>query len=207
MAKEKPAWEKQKGESAKAYNRFLTFMELPPEQRTLEKARERINKSQPNDGPNADVSLSSIKTMSTKWSWIERAELYDRHLILKEMEEQEYDFNNTNKKFINVFKQELDCASDLLEELMANMNGNALSTRINMFNTLMNVLDSLYRNYRLACGRSTSISESSNEHHVEAEVESTVAEENIFQYSQEEMERIQNIQSMDEETQKFLDEL
>lgn len=207
LIKEKPAWEKQKGESSKAYQRFLAYMELPPEKRSLEKAREIINKSQQNDVPNASVSLSSMKTMSVKWSWIERAELHDKHLILKEMEEQEYDFNNTNQKFIEVFKKELDFASDLLEDLMENVADNALSTRINMFNTLMNVLDALYRNYRLACGRSTKISESINEHHVEAEVESTVAEENIFQYSHEEMERIQNIKNMDEETQKFLDEL
>ena len=204
--KEKPAWEKQKGESAKAYNRFLAFMELPPETRSLEETFELIKSQEKstNSTKTKEITLQSIQKMSSKWSWFERAELYDKHLLLKEMEENEVDFNKTNKKFIEVFKRELDFASTLLDSLVANEAGNALSTRINMFNTLMNVLDGLYRNYRLACGRSTRITESSNEHRVEAEVETSVAEENIFKYSQEEMDRIQNITN---ENEDFIDKL
>ena len=204
MAKEKQSWERQKGESAKAYYRFKVFLELPPEQRTLENTLQQLNKSEQNSADNKKITLSSLKHMSTKWAWMERASLYDSNLVLKEMEKNDKDFQKTNEEFKNVFKETLSFANDLLQQLMDNVADNALSTRINMLNTLMNVLDSLYRNYRLACGRSTSISESSNEHIVEAEVETSVAEENIFMYSKEEMERIQNISNDNED---FLDKL
>lgn len=204
MAKEKQSWERQKGESAKAYYRFKVFLELPPEQRTLENTLQQLNKSEQNSDGNKKITLSSLKHMSTKWAWMERASLYDSNLVLKEMEKNDKDFQKTNEEFKNVFKETLSFANDLLQQLMDNVADNALSTRINMLNTLMNVLDSLYRNYRLACGRSTSISESSNEHIVEAEVETSVAEENIFMYSKEEMERIQNISNDNED---FLDKL
>lgn len=205
MAKEKQSWERQKGESAKAYYRFKVFLELPPEQRTLENTLQQLNKSEQNSDGNKKITLSSLKHMSTKWAWMERASLYDSNLVLKEMEKNDKDFQKTNEEFKNVFKETLSFANDLLQQLMDNVADNALSTRINMLNTLMNVLDSLYRNYRLACGRSTSISESSNEHIVEAEVETSVAEENIFKYTDEEMKFIQNISSNDNED--FLDKL
>lgn len=207
MAREKQSWERQKGESAKAYYRFKVFLELPPEKRSLEKALEKINSQEKsgNEEKTKLVSKASLEQMSSKWAWFERASLYDSNQILKEMEENDKDFQKTNAEFKDVFKETLSFANKLLEQLMMNVGNNALSTRINMLNTLMNVLDSLYRNYRLACGRSTKISESVNEHKVEAEVETSVAEENIFKYTDEEMKFIQNISSNDNED--FLDKL
>ena len=207
MVKEKQSWEKQKGESNKAYSRFQVFLKLPPEQRTLQNTYAELNQTEPNSKNNKEISLSSLKHMSTKWCWFERAGLYDHHLQLQEMEEEAASFYENNKVFKDVFIKSLNFADELLEKLIANENDNALSTRINMFNTLMNVLDLLYRNYRLSSGRSTRISESIVDANVDANVETSIVEENIFSYSPEEMERIQNIQEMDEETQRFLDEL
>jgi len=189
MVKEKQSWERQKGESAKAYYRFKVFLELPPDKRTLENALAEINKNQQESGSTKEVSLSSIKTMSTKWSWMERAALYDSSQILKEMEENDKEFKKTNKDFIKVFKESLSFADDLLQQLIDNVNDNALSTRINMFNTLMNVLDTLYRNYRLACGRSTQIRETTVDASVEADVE-VVGESNIHELTEDDLELI-----------------
>lgn len=207
MAKEKLSWERLKGESAKAYNRFKIFLNLSPEERSLEKAHEIIKTEEKptNSKKSKEVSLTAIETMSSKWCWFERAGLYDHQKILEEMKENDEDFKKTNEKFKKTFKESLDFADTLLQELMANEKGNALSTRINMFHTLMRVLDDLYKNYRLSCGRSTRITESTNEHHVDAELEVDLAgEENIYAYTTEEMERIQNITN---ETDDFIDKL
>ena len=207
MAKEKLSWEKQKGESAKAYNRFTIFLNLSPEERSLEKAHEIIKTEEKATNPKkkGEVTITAVNNMSSKWCWFERAALYDQHKRLEELQENDEDFKKTNKKFKETFKESLDFANDLLKELIDNHSGNALSTRINMFQSLMKVLDDLYKNYRLACGRSTRISESTNQHHVDADVEVELAgEENIYEYTPEEMERIQNISNVSEE---FLDKL
>ena len=197
MVKEKQSWQRQKGESAKAYNRFQVFLKLAPEQRTLEKALQQINQNQLDEGNNKQISLSSIKTMSTKWCWFERAGLYDHHLQLQEMEEEAASFRKNNQTFKDVFIKSLEFAEELLEKLIKNENDNALSTRINMFNTLMNVLDSLYRNYRLSSGRSTSISESTVDANVG--IDAVIGEENIHVLSEEDLDLILSTADEDEE--------
>lgn len=197
MVKEKQSWQRQKGESAKAYNRFQVFLKLAPEQRTLEKALQQINQNQLDEGNNKQISLSSIKTMSTKWCWFERAGLYDHHLQLQEMEEEAASFRKNNQIFKDVFIKSLEFAEELLEKLIKNENDNALSTRINMFNTLMNVLDSLYRNYRLSSGRSTSISESTVDANVG--IDAVIGEENIHVLSEEDLDLILSTADEDEE--------
>lgn len=197
MVKEKQSWQRQKGESAKAYNRFQVFLKLAPEQRTLENTLQQINQNQLDEGNNKQISLSSIKTMSTKWCWFERAGLYDHHLQLQEMEEEAASFRKNNQTFKDVFIKSLEFAEELLEKLIKNENDNALSTRINMFNTLMNVLDSLYRNYRLSSGRSTSISESTVDANVG--IDAVIGEENIHVLSEEDLDLILSTADEDEE--------
>lgn len=206
MVKEKQSWERQKGESAKAYNRFLVFLEQPPEQRNLETTYEKIKSDLNTNNPEKKnrVTLTSIRNMSSKWCWFERAALYDHHLQLQEMEEDIADFKKNNKIFKDVFIESLNFANELLQQLIANVNDNALSTRISMFNTLMNVLDSLYRNYRLSCGRSTSISESTLDANVDATVEN-VGEENIHELTKEDLELI--LSANDDVDEEFIDNL
>lgn len=207
MVKEKVSWKKLKGESQKAYDRFYEFLKLSPQERSLEQVHQILN-SQKKSGKNKKtklVSKSSIEQMSSKWCWFERAALYDQNKILEEIEENTEDFKKTNEKFKKTFKDSLNFADKLLQELIQNENDNALSTRINMFNTLMNVLDSLYKNYRLTCGRSTHISESSNDHHVESNVTTQIiGEENIYEHTDEELEKILTI---NDDFDDFTDEL
>lgn len=205
--KEKLSWEKLKGESQKAYNRFKIFLNLPPETRSLKETQKYIN-SQENSGKTKktkEVSIYALEQMSSKWCWFERAGLYDHHKILEEMKENDEDFKKTNKKFKKTFKDSLNFANNLLQELITNANNNALSTRINMFHTLMRVLDDLYKNYRLACGRSTRITESTNEHNVNADVDVTGhGEENIKEISDKELDLIL---SANDNNEDFLDKI
>lgn len=199
MVKEKQSWQRQKGESAKAYNRFQVFLKLPPEQRSLEAAYDVIKSDLKanNSEKTKKVTLTSIRNMSSKWCWFERAGLYDHHLQLQEMEEEANSFRKNNQTFKDVFIKSLEFAEELLEKLIANENDNALSTRINMFNTLMNVLDSLYRNYRLSSGRSTSISESTVDANVG--VDAVIGEENIHVLSEEDLDLILSTSTEEEE--------
>jgi hypothetical protein len=70
-------WERQPGESRKAYKAFTTYLELG-EERSVRKSRELIGKS-----------WSLISGWSAKWDWFKRAEAYDRAEDRKRMRAQE----------------------------------------------------------------------------------------------------------------------
>ena len=206
MAKEKMNWKSRlKGESKKLFNRFKIYRDLPPEERSLENVRKKLNsnKNGQKNKNNKEISLSTLQSNSAKWCWVERAKLHDAEIELEELEKNRKDFEETNEKFKETFKKILDLANDLLDEMY---NGEyATSTKIQMLRTLVTILDDTYKNFRLAHGRSTRISESTNEHRVDADVEVELAgEENIYEYTPEEMKRIQNIEN---EPSEFLDKL
>lgn len=206
MAKEKLNWKSRlKGESQKLFNRFKIYRDMSPEERSLENVQKILKKD--NNGQknknNKEIPLSTLQSNSAKWSWVERAKLHDAEIELEELEKNRKDFDETNEKFKETFKKILDLANELLDEMY---NGDyATSTKIQMLRTLVTLLDDTYKNFRLAHGRSTRISESTNQHHVDADVEVELAgEENIYAYTPEEMERIQNISNAAED---FLDKL
>ncbi len=206
MAKEKLYWKSRlKGESQKLFNRFKIYRDLSPEERSLENVRQKLNshKSSQKNKNNKEITLAALQKNSERWSWVERAKLHDAEIELEELEKNRKDFDETNEKFKETFKKILDLANELLDEMY---NGDyATSTKIQMLRTLVTILDDTYKNFRLAHGRSTRISESTNEHHVDAELEVDLAgEENIYAYTAEEMERIQNITN---ETDDFIDKL
>ncbi len=206
MAKKKLYWKSRlKGESKKLFNRFKIYRDLSPEERTLENVQKILkkDKSGQKNNNNKEIPLSTLQSNSAKWCWVERAKLHDTELELEELEKDRKDFDETNAKFKETFKKILDLANELLDEMYHGEY--ATSTKIQMLRTLVTTLDDTYKNFRLANGRSTRISESTNQHHVDADVEVELAgEENIYEYTPEEMERIQNISNVSEE---FLDKL
>ena len=206
MAKEKMNWKSRlKGESQKLFNRFKIYRDLSPEERSLENVRQKLNshKSSQKNKNNKEITLVALQSNSAKWCWVERAKLHDAEIELEELEKNRKDFEETNEKFKKTFKKILELANELLDEMY---NGEyATSTKIQMLRTLVTILDDTYKNFRLAHGRSTRISESTNEHRVDADVEVELAgEENIYEYTPEEMKRIQNIEN---EPSEFLDKL
>ena len=99
------AWERQKWESASSYNRFKIYLDLPPEQRTLMKVHEKLEKICKNSKENDKIpTLSAIESNSVNWKWSERARLYDAHEQLKESLKYEKEFTKENKKIINLIK-------------------------------------------------------------------------------------------------------
>jgi hypothetical protein len=64
--------EREKGETESAWTSYLAYRDLGPE-RTLEAANQTGTKGVPK-------TLSSLKKLSTRWRWVERARSWDNHL-------------------------------------------------------------------------------------------------------------------------------
>lgn len=72
-------WERQKGESSKAYAAFCVYRDLGPD-RSIEKARQTMPKTRPK---------SWLVCWSTKYNWVARAAAYDDYLDRKKRLERE----------------------------------------------------------------------------------------------------------------------
>ena len=72
-------WERQSGESSKAYAAFCIYRDMGVE-RSIEKVYEKRSKRGP---------LSRLKNWSVKHKWVERANAYDDYLERKKREEKE----------------------------------------------------------------------------------------------------------------------
>ncbi len=196
-----------KGESDKVHHRFEVFN--GPGERDYKKTADILNeeKSQrsQNKTPQRKITEEALRKNAERWLWNERCSLDDANKILKDAEELDENFRKTNKKIIQLLEELIDFLADKLQSIYINADNYATSTQMNVLSNAMNILDKAIYNYRLSCGRSTDNKEL--KHQGELELSGNVGKENIFVYSAEEMERIQNIQEMDDETQKFLDEL
>nr|BDD48118.1 hypothetical protein 34 [Balneolaceae bacterium] len=85
-------WEQLPGETNKAYDRFVAYLEMGPD-RSLDKVRQKYTKN------------TSYKRYLAKWSsehnWVKRAEAYDRHQIKKDMENREEARELVRQKILN----------------------------------------------------------------------------------------------------------
>lgn len=72
-------WERQPGESSKAYAAFCIYRDMGPD-RSIEKVYEKRSRRGP---------LSRLKNWSVKHNWVERAKAYDDYLERKKREEKE----------------------------------------------------------------------------------------------------------------------
>ena len=196
---------KMKGESSKSFQRFLIYRNLPPEKRTLKKVMEELcHQKSPKFNQDNKVTINSLKKNSERWFWVERAELYDHNKLLQEIQENESEFKKVSKDFKKLFKKILNFSDELLTRIIDNENDYALSTQIKMLQDMMNTLSKAHEQFRLASGRSTT--NNTNYHAGELEVNNKiVGEENIFEHTDEELERILTIN--DEFNEKFVDEL
>lgn len=206
MSKSEKSYDsKMKGESSKSFQRFLIYRNLPPEKRTLKKVMEELcHQKSPDSVKDNKVTINSLKKNSERWFWVERAELYDHNKLLQEIQENESEFKKVSKDFKKLFKKILNFSDELLTRIIDNENDYALSTQIKMLQDMMNTLSKAHEQFRLASGRSTT--NNTNYHTGELEVNNKiVGEENIFEHTDEELERILTIN--DEFNEKFVDEL
>ena len=206
MSKSEKSYDsKMKGESSKSFQRFLIYRNLPHEKRPLKKVMEELcNQKSPKFNKDNKVTINSLKKNSERWFWVERAELYDHNKLLQEIQENESEFKKVSKDFKKLFKKILNFSDELLTRIIDNENDYALSTQIKMLQDMMNTLSKAHEQFRLASGRSTT--NNTNYHTGELEVNNKiVGEENIFEHTDEELERILTIN--DEFNEKFVDEL
>ena len=206
MSKSEKSYDsKMKGESSKSFQRFLIYRNLPPEKRTLKKVMEELcHQKSPKFNQDNKVTINSLKKNSERWFWVERAELYDHNKLLQEIQENESEFKKVSKDFKKLFKKILNFSDELLTRIIDNENDYALSTQIKMLQDMMNTLSKAHEQFRLASGRSTT--NNTNYHTGELEVNNKiVGEENIFEHTDEELERILTIN--DDFNEEFVDEL
>ncbi len=81
-------WNKQKKETAKAFEAFCVYRNMGLE-RTLEKTADELNKN-----------ISLINKWSSKFEWIERTSAYDEYLEEKKLEQQEKEISKMNERHI-----------------------------------------------------------------------------------------------------------
>src|SRR5512143_200055 len=62
------AWERRKGESAKAFTHFQTYLRMGPMERSYVKVAAELQ-----------VPFGNVDYFSRKWDWVERADAWDRH--------------------------------------------------------------------------------------------------------------------------------
>ena len=80
----------------------------------------------------------------------------------------------------------LDFAHDLFQKIKENPNDYALTTIVKLFKEVVDIIEKLYLNYRLACGRSTTnnYNENKNETKIDLlaqlELETDIPIETIF---------------------------
>lgn len=72
-------WERQPGESSRAYAAFCIYRDLGPE-RSLEKVRQMLDKPR---------TRKWLGEWSVKYKWVERAQAYDDYIEQKKRKEQE----------------------------------------------------------------------------------------------------------------------
>lgn len=148
------AWERQKGESERVYNRFKIYLDLPPEQRNYPKVREKLEEIGGNsDETNKIPTLSTIESNASSWRWVERARLYDAQQQLKESLKYEKEFTKENKKIINLIKKLINYCEDVLDDIINNNNDYALTTRLSLLSTLMGIIDRANFNIRTCYGK------------------------------------------------------
>lgn len=81
MSDDNQPWEKQPGETSKAYRAFCIYRDAGPDKRTHEYVREELGKS--------PGYTRWLEEWSSKHDWVDRAHAYDQHL--EEQRRQEYE--------------------------------------------------------------------------------------------------------------------
>ncbi len=65
-------WERQPGESGKAYAAFMIYREMPPFHRTLKRVCEALY-------GRGTANLRQVERWSSQWRWIQRGDAWDAH--------------------------------------------------------------------------------------------------------------------------------
>lgn len=194
------AWERQKGEPSKSYSLFKEYRDLGSK-RTFPQII-KLKKSEHTEEKNIP-SLSQLKTLSSRWNWVERCRLYDNHMDQKEREWNYELFKQGNAKFQEFFNDDFELLKEIQKELKENSNENAPTTRANSFLNLNKSAEIIYRNFRLAHGQPTDIKDNNTQ--IQGNIETSTKEnDNVIHMNDKELEELLTI---NDDLEKFTDEL
>lgn len=194
------AWERQKGEPSKSYSLFKEYRDLSSK-RTFPQII-KLKKSEHTEEKNIP-SLSQLKTLSSRWNWVERCRLYDNHMDQKEREWNYELFKQGNAKFQEFFNDDFELLKEIQKELKENSNENAPTTRANSFLNLNKSAEIIYRNFRLAHGQPTDIKDNNTQ--IQGNIETSTKEnDNVIHMKDKELEELLTI---NDDLEKFTDEL
>ncbi len=194
------AWERQKGEPSKSYSLFKEYRDLGSK-RTFPQII-KLKKSEHTEEKNIP-SLSQLKTLSSRWNWVERCRLYDNHMDQKEREWNYELFKQGNAKFQEFFNDDFELLKEIQKELKENSNENAPTTRANSFLNLNKSAEIIYRNFRLAHGQPTDIKDNNTQ--IQGSIETSTKEnDNVIHMKDKELEELLTI---NDDLEKFTDEL
>lgn len=205
MTKEKSWNHPMKGESSKSFARFEDFCSLSPEKRTIPNAFEKIKCRELSGNATSEDEkklLRAVEKNCERWFWVERSNLKDFEDRIKKAEKDEKNFEKLSKKTINYFKKVLKWADKTFKKIIN--SDYALSTQVKLVADVTYVVAKCHEQIRLAYGKSTTNNFNDNKNSGEIDINIKPGEENIYEYTPEEMERIQNI---DTETEDFTDKL
>lgn len=201
MAKETKAYDRQKGENSKNFERFLIYLKIPKSQRTIVKATQLINEKEcEKSNENNEISPSAIENISSRWNWKERADLYDTEQLLEKLKEKDDKFNSIDEKVLNTVEQGLLFLNDLLERIISH-EGYALTTLMSLMSTWVNTYEKMYQLLRLCCGRPNHVTQEMFDGALKVESEDTGF---IVQMNDKELEELLTI---NDDFEDFTDQL
>jgi hypothetical protein len=107
VASDRSPWQRQPGESAVAYEAFMTYLMLGPE-RTQQKAGDSLGKSR-----------KLMEDWARQWAWSLRCAMYEEHFLLKRLESIEVARDEMFDKHMVTAQTAMDLLGDHFQFLMS----------------------------------------------------------------------------------------
>lgn len=104
-------WERELGESTKAFHAFTIYRDLGPTERSLPKVCQMYASKR--------SLLGQMKRWSKKWQWVQRAQAYNDHLDKLRLEEHEKNVIDMKKRHLTLAKALQAKAAEKLKDLEA----------------------------------------------------------------------------------------
>lgn len=137
-----------------SYQKFITYRDLPPHERSLTKAAAILTK----DNQKQKKLINSMKQLCVKWCWVERCKIYDADKQLQIAKKKDGKFNELNDILLDNVEGLIKYANNLLGEVIKNPtkdNGEpySLITRIKMSKDVSSLLKEAHELLCNLCGR------------------------------------------------------
>ena len=158
MTNKKPGIKRMKGEPVKSYELRLTYMNLPPKERSIPSTVEKYYGVMKDD-ENYKKLLSKTWNLSARWLWKQCAELKEEKKRIEQLKLKAKHTEDVNELVLEIIEEELYNTKDMLQEVnhAINIKGEeySLKTKTEMKRNLILNLKDLNEMFRLCSGLST----------------------------------------------------